>query len=538
MEAQQMEAQQMEAQHIVVGTLRWMHLISANPKHITSISPPTSPYIIAPHVPIQSHYKSPIPSKLTPTTPSNARTMATLNQVIRGIRKFTPTHVSKAPALHGCPQRRGVCLKIFNMKPKKPNSAQRKVARVKLTSGETVLCYIPGEGHNLQEHSVVLVRGGRVPDVPGVKYKVIRGALDCAGVVGRQQARSRYGTKKPTQSAPAAVCVLHQNIKLTNLIPTAPSLNIRVIAANRDEFVDRPARRARFWDSAPHLIGGVDLGQVRPLTELQNQDRNIPTPTQEDIAQQHGVQIAGAGEEKNGTWVGLTTDGRFGFLTNFNDGLSPLRLDAKSRGHLVKNFLVSPPAEAVTAESYVAGIEAERLQYNGFNIVSGNLRDNDVWYCGMGGIDGRHMEKLDPNVYYGLSNGDMRGVDGGWWRVHSGRQRFEKVVNEAESTKEVVEGLLDLLRDKTTSTSTDYIRPTTGICIDRENSPRQNYGTRTHTIIVVSNNGDAVFVEEDRYIVQKIDEGGPIIESGRPGLWRNDFEFKVDLASGSKTNGV
>ncbi|TPX42546.1 hypothetical protein SeMB42_g05093 [Synchytrium endobioticum] len=138
-----------------------------------------------------------------PHLPHN-RQMATLNQVIRGIRKFSPTYISKAPALHGCPQRRGVCLKIFNMKPKKPNSAQRKVARVKLTSGETVLCYIPGEGHNLQEHSVVLIRGGRVPDCPGVKYKVIRGALDCAGVVGRQQSRSRYGTKKTAANAPVA----------------------------------------------------------------------------------------------------------------------------------------------------------------------------------------------------------------------------------------------------------------------------------------------------------------------------------------------
>ena len=124
------------------------------------------------------------------------RQMATLNQVIRGCR-IPKLKEPAAPALDGCPQRRGVVLKIFTVKPKKPNSAQRKVARVKLTTGKAVKAYIAGEGHNLQEHSVVLVRGGRVPDCPGVSYKVVRGALDCQGVVGRMQSRSKYGTKKP-----------------------------------------------------------------------------------------------------------------------------------------------------------------------------------------------------------------------------------------------------------------------------------------------------------------------------------------------------
>ncbi|KAI9354601.1 37S ribosomal protein S12 [Zopfochytrium polystomum] len=119
---------------------------------------------------------------------------ATLNQVIRGIR-MPKLKKSAAPALDGCPQRRGVCLKVFTIKPKKPNSAQRKVTRVRLTTGKTVLAYIPGEGHNLQEHSVVLVRGGRVSDCPGVRYKIVRGALDCQGVVNRTKGRSKYGTK-------------------------------------------------------------------------------------------------------------------------------------------------------------------------------------------------------------------------------------------------------------------------------------------------------------------------------------------------------
>jgi small subunit ribosomal protein S12 len=101
-----------------------------------------------------------------------------------------------APALRGCPQKRGVCTRVYTSTPKKPNSALRKVARVRLTNGIEVTCYIPGEGHNLQEHSIVLIRGGRVKDLPGVRYHIIRGALDTSGVDGRTQSRSKYGTKK------------------------------------------------------------------------------------------------------------------------------------------------------------------------------------------------------------------------------------------------------------------------------------------------------------------------------------------------------
>ena len=103
---------------------------------------------------------------------------------------------SKSPALAACPQRRGVCTRVYTTTPKKPNSAMRKVARVRLTNGKEVNAYIPGEGHNLQEHSIVLVRGGRVKDLPGVRYRIVRGSLDTQGVRGRQQARSRYGAKK------------------------------------------------------------------------------------------------------------------------------------------------------------------------------------------------------------------------------------------------------------------------------------------------------------------------------------------------------
>jgi small subunit ribosomal protein S12 len=104
---------------------------------------------------------------------------------------------SKSPALAKCPQRRGVCTRVYTTTPKKPNSALRKVAKVRLTSGYEVISYIPGEGHNLQEHSIVLVRGGRVKDLPGVKYHIVRGALDTAGVANRKKSRSKYGTKRP-----------------------------------------------------------------------------------------------------------------------------------------------------------------------------------------------------------------------------------------------------------------------------------------------------------------------------------------------------
>ena len=122
--------------------------------------------------------------------------MPTIQQLIRKGR-YTKPVTSKSAALDSCPQRRGVCTRVYTTTPKKPNSALRKVAKVRLTTGHEVICYIPGEGHNLQEHSVCLVRGGRVKDLPGVRYTIIRGTLDTQGVKDRKQARSRYGAKKP-----------------------------------------------------------------------------------------------------------------------------------------------------------------------------------------------------------------------------------------------------------------------------------------------------------------------------------------------------
>ncbi len=122
--------------------------------------------------------------------------MPTINQLIRKPRK-DKRKINKVPALQACPQRRGVCTRVYTTTPKKPNSALRKVARVRLTNGHEVTAYIPGEGHRLQEHSVVLIRGGRVKDLPGVRYHVLRGVLDTTGVEGRKQARSKYGAKRP-----------------------------------------------------------------------------------------------------------------------------------------------------------------------------------------------------------------------------------------------------------------------------------------------------------------------------------------------------
>ncbi len=122
--------------------------------------------------------------------------MPTIQQLVRKGRK-TITTKSKSRALNACPQRRGVCVRVYTTTPKKPNSAMRKVARVRLTNGNEVNAYIPGEGHNLQEHSIVLVRGGRVKDLPGVRYHIVRGTLDTQGVDDRTQRRSKYGTKRP-----------------------------------------------------------------------------------------------------------------------------------------------------------------------------------------------------------------------------------------------------------------------------------------------------------------------------------------------------
>lgn len=121
--------------------------------------------------------------------------MPTISQLVRkGRKNFTKSKKNKA--LDGCPQKRGVCTRVYTTTPKKPNSALRKVARVRLSNGKEVTCYIPGESHNLQEHSLVLIRGGRVKDLPGVRYHLIRGSLDAMGVEGRKQSRSKYGTKK------------------------------------------------------------------------------------------------------------------------------------------------------------------------------------------------------------------------------------------------------------------------------------------------------------------------------------------------------
>lgn len=129
--------------------------------------------------------------------------MPTIQQLVRLGRKPV-TYKSKSPAMKECPQKRGVCTRVYITTPKKPNSAQRKVARVRLTNQFEVTAYIPGEGHNLQEHSIVLIRGGRVKDLPGVRYHIIRGALDTAGVKDRKQGRSKYGAKRPKANVPAA----------------------------------------------------------------------------------------------------------------------------------------------------------------------------------------------------------------------------------------------------------------------------------------------------------------------------------------------
>ncbi|POW04289.1 hypothetical protein PSTT_10509 [Puccinia striiformis] len=152
---------------------------------------------------IQASTPNVLIKKYIPDTTAHSfinRAESTIGQTIRGCRKTIKREV-KAPALEGCPQKKGVCSKLYTVKPRKPNSAVRKVAKVKLANGKTVVAYIQGEGHNLQEHSVVLIRGGRTQDLIGLKYRIIRGALDFAGVVGRRTSRSKYGVKKPKDQA-------------------------------------------------------------------------------------------------------------------------------------------------------------------------------------------------------------------------------------------------------------------------------------------------------------------------------------------------
>ena len=142
--------------------------------------------------------------------------MPTINQLIRKGRKKVSVK-SKSPALKNCPQRRGVCTQVMTRTPKKPNSALRKVAKVRLTNGQEIIAYIPGEGHNLQEHSIVLVRGGRVKDLPGVRYHIVRGTLDSLGVDGRRRSRSKYGAKRPKAGGEAGRQGREEEIIFSNL---------------------------------------------------------------------------------------------------------------------------------------------------------------------------------------------------------------------------------------------------------------------------------------------------------------------------------
>ncbi|KAG0238608.1 hypothetical protein BGW42_004370 [Actinomortierella wolfii] len=161
--------------------------------------PRTTPVIRATATPATSALTSSLRSFNLLQEQQQIRSMASINQVMRGCRK-TFKKESKSPALDACFQKKGVCVRVFTQKPRKPNSAVRKVARVKLSNDKVVNAYIPGEGHNLQEHSVVLVRGGRVPDLPGVRYHLVRGALDLQGIPNRATSRSKYGTKKPKKA--------------------------------------------------------------------------------------------------------------------------------------------------------------------------------------------------------------------------------------------------------------------------------------------------------------------------------------------------
>jgi small subunit ribosomal protein S12 len=154
------------------------------------------------HFGIRRVFLSPDLNGPTPQKTTNLA-MPTINQLVRKGRKKV-TVKSKSPALTNCPFRRGVCVQVMTRTPKKPNSALRKVAKVRLTNGFEVIAYIPGEGHNLQEHSIVLVRGGRVKDLPGVRYHIVRGTLDALGVDGRRRSRSKYGAKRPKAGAEAA----------------------------------------------------------------------------------------------------------------------------------------------------------------------------------------------------------------------------------------------------------------------------------------------------------------------------------------------
>ena len=173
--------------------------------------------------------------------------MPTINQLIRKGRKKVSVK-SKSPALKNCPQRRGVCTQVMTRTPKKPNSALRKVAKVRLTNGQEIIAYIPGEGHNLQEHSIVLVRGGRVKDLPGVRYHIVRGTLDSLGVDGRRRSRSKYGAKRPKTAAEAEVVRLEEIFAAPDFYATHAG-DWRELEADLAAARDRVAQLYARWEA-------------------------------------------------------------------------------------------------------------------------------------------------------------------------------------------------------------------------------------------------------------------------------------------------
>ncbi|KAI8847443.1 NRDE protein-domain-containing protein [Chytridium lagenaria] len=293
-----------------------------------------------------------------------------------------------------------------------------------------------------------------------------------------------------------------------------------IIAANRDESIRRPTNAAHFWKHADHVLGGVDLGYKtqfsKPLAsgnapavddDVEPDGTGEPTPPMKDVV-----------AASMGTWLGVTKNGRFSFITNFREHPKHISPDALSRGVLVSHFLQG----AETPEDYAKSVAESGDLYNGFNLVVGTVW-GDAWF--IGNRDDRRPVRLERNRLYGISNGTLAGGEG-WPKVVLGKNLLKDVLLGDRDEESLVEYLLDTLRNKTlfedhqlpVNYNLDVERLCAPICIDQERSKTWEYGTRTHTVVVVDNEDAAHFVEVDRYVD---DEDGKLVLSEQ----RRDFEF-------------
>ncbi|KAI9203472.1 NRDE protein-domain-containing protein [Polychytrium aggregatum] len=302
-----------------------------------------------------------------------------------------------------------------------------------------------------------------------------------------------------------------------------------VIAANRDEYITRPARRAGVWPQNPHVIGGIDFGFNFPLKAPPSQGSSATATAAEATAETKEAaspDVTSPGGDPNGTWLGVTTDGRFAFITNYREPPHLVSTIAQSRGHLVGRFLTAEPEQAASPEEYLTRLSPDAHRYNGFNLVVGDIHGSMFHISNRKAGQSGHAVWNSPapiplanSAVYGMSNGMLfpDSDDDVWPKVRKAKAEVEALLYPTdplvgcESQEQLIEKLLDVLSDTAQVESAELLpkrmfnynleRLLSAVCIDRRCMPNQSYGTRTQTIVLIDRDGNGTFVERDRYKV-------------------------------------